>query len=221
MRRPGASPFPPRTRILQRELDRSSGRRYLEIGVGDGGVFLHISARYKVAVDPNGLAISKRIRHPYSLLRGRVVRSTSDQYFESLDPAELFDVSFVDGYHTWDQALRDVENCLRHGPESAVVVMHDCNPPDEPSAMRDPARAARRADWGGSWCGDVWKAIVYLRAARSDLEVTVLDTDFGLGVIRRGATKPIPLDAGDVPNLTYAELDANREQLLGLRPPEG
>ena len=218
MRQPRAAPLPPRTRLLQAQLDRSSGRRYLEIGVGDGGVFLHLAARRKTAVDPKGLSWGRRLRHPASIARGRVHALRSDEFFARLDPAESFDVSFVDGYHTWDQALRDVENCLRHSPGDGVVVMHDCNPANEPASLRDPAEAAGRPDGDGSWCGDVWKAVVILRASREDLEVEVIDTDFGLGVVRKRHSETIPLDPRRVPEMSYQDLDEDRERLLGLRP---
>ena len=218
MRRPGAPPLPPRARILQRELDRSAERRYLEIGVGDGGVFLNLSARRKTAVDPRGLALGRRLRHPAAFVRGRVFAMTSDEFFAGPAVDEQFDVCFVDGYHTWDQALRDVENCLRHTPEDGVVVMHDCNPPNEAAGMRDPEAASRHPDSDGSWCGDVWKAVVLMRASRTDLRVEVLDTDYGLGVVRKGRSETISVDPASVAEMTYADLDRDRERLLGLRP---
>lgn len=218
MRRPGAPPVPPRTLIIQGQLDALGGGRYLEIGLGDGGVFLHIAARHKVGVDPAGLPLGRRLRHPLSLLRSRMVRATSDEFFAELDDGARFDVSFVDGYHTWEQALRDVEGCLRHATPDGVVLLHDCNPPNEPAGMRDPEEAATRADGDGSWCGDVWKAIAYLRAARPDLSVEVLDTDFGVGIVKQEPSEPIALDPTAVGALTYDDLDGDRSELLGLRP---
>lgn len=221
MRRPGAPPLPRRTGIIQRHLDALGGGRYLEIGLGDGGVFLHVDARRKVGVDPGGLPLRRRLRHPLSLPRSRVVRATSDEFFAGLDPEARFEVSFVDGYHTWEQALRDVDGCLRHATAEGVVVMHDCNPPNEPAGMRDPEEAAARADSDGSWCGDVWKAVAYLRGARPDLSVEVLDTDFGVGIVKQEPSEPIALDPGAVGALTYGDLDRDRAGLLGLRRDPG
>ncbi len=219
MRRPGAPPLPPRTRIIQRQLDALGGGDYLEIGLGDGGVFLNVAAHRKVGVDPAGLPLSQRLRRPISLLRSRVVRATSDEFFAALDRETKFAVGFVDGYHTWEQALRDVEGCLRHATDDGVVLLHDCNPPNEPAGMRDSHAAAARADSDGSWCGDVWKAVVYLRAARRDLSVEVLDTDFGVGIVRQAPSEAIALDASAVEGLTYDDLDRRRGELLGLRAP--
>jgi hypothetical protein len=84
--------------------------------------------------------------------------------------------------------------------------------------MRDPAAASRRPDSDGTWCGDVWKAVVMLRASRPDLEVEVLDTDFGLGVVRKRPSETIAVDPGAVPDMAYADLASDRERLLGLRP---
>jgi hypothetical protein len=33
--------------------------------------------------------------------------------------------------------------------------------------------------------GDVWKTIVHLRSHRRDLDVAVLDCDFGVGIVRK------------------------------------
>jgi len=38
----------------------------------------------------------------------------------------------------------------------------------------------------GMWTGDCWKAFVELRQTRNDLEMFTIDTDMGLGVIKKG-----------------------------------
>lgn len=69
----------------------------------------------------------------------------------------------------------------------------------------------------GEWTGDCWKAIARLRMTRDDLQVSVLDTDYGLGVVRRGRTTPLvfpmPWQA-----LTWSDLERHRELILGLVP---
>ncbi len=207
---------PPRMGLIQRELHRFDAPRYLEVGVFDGRVFLALRAASKVAVDPR-IRIS-RIRRFGHMLRHRASfhELPSDEFFASLDPDVKFDVVFVDGLHLWEQALRDTENSLAHLAEGGVILMHDCNPQAEAVASRDPEEAAaagRRA-----WCGDVWKAVVVLRATRADLMVEVLDTDFGIGVVRRGSSETLAIEGSEVANLTYADLDADREALLGLVP---
>ena len=139
----------------------------------------------------------------------------SDAYFAALDPEVAFDVAFIDGLHIYEQALRDVENALAHLNADGVVLMHDCNPPEAAVAARDPAVAA--ADGHKAWCGDVWKAVVHLRATRRDLRVSVLDTDYGIGVIRRGEPREL-LDIApeEIAGMSFDQLAADRESLLGL-----
>ena len=66
-----------------------------------------------------------------------------------------------------------------------------------------------------NWNGDCWKAWAKLRGERNDLEMRVVNTDHGVGVINRGKQKIIdlPRDAFD---LEYEYLDLNREELLRL-----
>lgn len=211
-------PLPPRVAIVGDELRSFAGPRYLEIGVHTGVLFTHVRARRKVGVDPApAIPAWKWWLHPNTALRGSLVKATSDEYFADLDPEAEFDVVFVDGEHTFDQSLRDVEHALAHLSAEGVVLVHDVNPPTEASALCDAAEAARLPG-GECWCGEVWKAIVWLRAQREDLDVHTLDTDFGVGVVRRGPSKPISLGDTDVRALTYGDLDRNRAELLGLRP---
>jgi hypothetical protein len=197
--------------IVQAELDRFRRPRYLEIGVNVGVLFLHVRAHGKVGVDPvRRIPRWKRVAHPTTALRGRLVARPSDDYFARLDPGERFDVVFVDGLHTFEQSLRDVENALEHLAPDGVVLVHDCNPADAIAGGPDPG-----ATGDAGWNGEVWKTIVHLRATRSDLDVRVLDTDFGVGVVRRGesGSELAGIDAGA---LTFDDLEARREELLGL-----
>lgn len=205
---------PPRVGIVAAELSRFERPRYLEIGVNTGVLFLHVRAAGKLGVDPIArVPRLKRLAHPNTLLRGHLVEATSDEFFSGLDPEERFDVVFVDGDHRFEQSLRDVENALAHLSEGGVILIHDCDPPSAAAASPDPGDSA-----GGPWCGDVFRTIVHLRATRADLRVETLDTDFGIGVVRRGEAEPLDLDPAAIAALGFADLVADRERLLGLVP---
>ena len=65
------------------------------------------------------------------------------------------------------------------------------------------------------WNGDVWKSIVKLRCLKEDLEICVVDTDWGVGIVRKGKQslyKKTSLDNC----LTYEYLDENRDDLLNI-----
>jgi hypothetical protein len=213
-----SGPLPPRISIIQSELDRFANPRYLEVGIFDGRVFTRVRASTKVAVDPH-IRISKLRRTVLGMRNGVSFHEVpSDDFFGSLDPNTKFDVVFVDGLHLYEQALRDTENALAHLAGSGVVLMHDCNPSAAAVADRDPAVAAEAGH--AAWCGDVWKAVVHLRATRPDLSVQVIDTDFGIGVVRPGrAESRVDMSPAEIERMTYADLAADRERLLGLKPP--
>ncbi len=206
-------PLPPRVEIVQRELDRFRRASYLEVGVNVGVLFLHVRAARKIGVDPvQRIPRWKRLGHPNTALRGELVAKTSDEYFASIEAAEAFDVVFVDGLHTYEQSLRDVENALGHLSPEGVVLVHDCNPANAIAGGPDPD-----ATGDAGWNGEAWKTIVHLRATRADLDVHVLDTDFGVGVVRRGENRS-GLVGVDAAALTHDDLAARREELLGLMP---
>jgi hypothetical protein len=207
-------PHPPRVAIVAAELRSRRRPRYLEIGVHTGVLFMHVRATAKVGVDPDPMIPAlKWALHPNSVTRGRIIQTTSDVFFKALTPGGHFDVIFIDGDHSFDQSLRDVENSLAMLARGGVILVHDCNPPTAAAASPDPAGAGT-----GPWCGDVWKTIAHLRATRSDLRVHVLDTDCGVAVIERGESEPINLDPTLLSLMDYEDLFADRTRLLGLMP---
>jgi hypothetical protein len=170
------------------------------------GPFLVIDAGLKIGVDPIApsgevaAALGPDIRY---------YQTASDDFFaeqaENLDAPGL-DFAFIDGLHTYDQSLRDVENCLRYLNQPGLIVMHDCNP----------------ATFGltQTGCsGDVWKTIVHLRSTRRDLGVFVLNFDYGLGFVYYGAPENgLAFTPEAIAQMTFADLDQQRESLLNLKP---
>ena len=216
-----------RTTVIQQVIDRIGARRYLEIGVDKGTNFFPIRVKHKVAVDP-GFRFRAKHRVLNSLKNPRNLTAqyhevTSDEFFDGLNGEERFDVVFVDGLHTYEQSLRDVENALERLNDRGVVIMHDCNP-DHPAAAHPATSVEEMYDlnppgWNRMWCGDVWKAICALRSRRNDLEVFVLDCDFGLGIVHRGKPESsLSLTTEEISKMNYDDLERDRDLLLNLKP---
>ena len=149
---------------------------------------------------------------------------TSDDFFAQADtiigPLGV-DVAFVDGLHEWEQAARDVENCLRYLNDGGVIVMHDCSPISEliatPFDQLEEAKKDPR--WDGAWTGEVLKAVVWLRSAHHDLRLTVFNCDWGVGVVTRGRPDSVLRYTRDeVAALPYEKLDQTRSQGMSSFP---
>ena len=151
-----------RTEVINSYLDKVySPKSYLEIGVRNlSNNFNAIRADIKDGVDPDPNSKCNYVM-------------TSDEFFKLVDAK--YDVVFVDGLHLQDQAYRDIVNSLKSLKKNGVLVIHDCNPPTK-YHQRDHGKR--------EWNGTVWKAFVQLRCERKDLEMFVVDADWGLGIIR-------------------------------------
>lgn len=215
-----------RVAIAQACLDRLASSVYLEIGVFTGHCFSRIAATRKIAVDPKfRVSARRRARSESRAAHTHFFEMRSDEFFdrnEALLAENPVDVALVDGLHTYRQTLRDIENILRFQSGSGVIVVHDCNPKSESIGYpaQDYMDFKRRYPLRFAWSGDVWKTIVFLRSTRPDLDVTVLDCDWGVGLIRYG--KPaarLDYSPEDIDALSYADLARDRARLLNLRPP--
>jgi hypothetical protein len=70
-----------------------------------------------------------------------------------------------------------------------------------------------RDDHGGEWTGDVWKAIAKLRVETIDLDIKVVDTDYGCGIIRRGTNIPYVTNEN---YKTYTFFNSNKQELMNV-----
>ncbi|KUI42164.1 biotin carboxyl carrier protein [Mycobacterium sp. IS-1590] len=216
-----------RIKAVQQALDARTKPVYLEIGVEYGRAFRRISADEKIAVDP-ALKVSPRSRKAAEAKARSThyFEMTSDDFFAN-ESAFLenrgIDVALIDGLHTYQQVLRDVDNTLRYLTDDGVIVLHDCNPAS--AAIGFPAESmedfqAQHHWWNLFWSGDVWKAIVYLRSTRDDLQIAVLNCDFGVGLLRRGTPESrLSYTPEQIESMSYEDLAADRKRMLNLKPP--
>lgn len=187
-----------RTDIINALIAKYEYKSYLEIGTQfPKSNFDRIHAEHKVSIDP--------------FPEGDVTFvGTSDEYFDSISDAVKFDIIFVDGLHHYDQVLKDIDNSLNHLSENGTIVCHDCLPSTESMQVRD--------DHGKEWTGDVWKAIAQLRVERTDLDIKVVNTDYGCGIIRRGTN--IPFQPETTEYKTYSYYSVNKFKMLNVISPE-
>jgi hypothetical protein len=139
---------------------------YLEIGVDNGMNFERVNCSYKVGVDPS---------NNYDKITFNI---TSDEFFAQ--NKETFDIVFIDGLHLSEQVVKDIQNSLDVLNPRGTIIMHDCLPNSE--------FAQSRERLGDHWNGDVWKAFAHYRK-NPDLIMFTLNTDQGLGFIKRGKQK--------------------------------
>lgn len=176
--------------LIQYLIDKYNYKSYLEIGTRKNETFSKINVKKKVGVDP---------------FSGGTHRMTSDAFFAIND--KYFDIFFIDGLHTHQQVKKDILNSLDCLNEGGTIVCHDMNPQEK--INQEVPQKVRK------WNGDVWRCWADLRRDRSDLNMFVIDTDHGLGVIQRGEQKLIDYHT-DTEWDFVEHLQKNREKILNL-----
>lgn len=184
-----------RTDIINHLIKKNNYKRYLEIGVRDPESNLNlIDVEHKDGVDPAG-----RCNYPI----------TSDDFFEQLDENVKYDIIFIDGLHLDYQVEKDITNSLKHLSDGGTIVMHDCSPIKEEHQVEEYVL-------GTTWNGTTWKAYVKFRMTDENLNMCVVDTDHGVGIISKGKQTLFP--KSDV--LDFKLLDENRKEILNLITPQ-
>jgi len=200
-----------RYNIINYLAQRFGYSTYIEIGLRNpADCFNHIIIQEKDSVDPGFESDVNQAKYKF----------TSDEFFSNLESGNLdrpsdfkWDVIFIDGLHTSTQVEKDIENALNHLSENGTIVLHDCNPPTEYHARCDYQDLSTAA--GGYWNGTVWKAIYKLRCTNKEVDVCVLDCDWGCGVVRKGSQDICEFDN---PYYDYGIFSENRKRHLNLIP---
>ncbi len=174
--------------IINSLIKKNNYKNYLEIGVQAGHCFRAIECENKTGVDPD----------PSS---SATIHKTSDDFFDVTN--EKFDIIFIDGLHHSEQVGIDILNSLEHLNKGGTIVMHDCLP----TSKRMQEIPLQEQD---AWTGDTWKAFLKLRES-SYLEMCVVDSDWGCGIIRKGKQEPF-----SVLNPTYEGFVKNRNSWMNV-----
>lgn len=184
-----------KTQVIQNVIDSLKAESYLEIGVCGGKNFRDIKCNLKVGADPippdkknvvpflytgYGSWGSTVRYYPEKKPDGMVgyFKMTSDDFFRDVAEVYKFDVIFIDGLHTKEQAWKDFLNSLKVLNPGGAIIFHDCNPTTE-NMQRVPQMQKR-------WTGDVWKCWTAVDALIEDKSLGksfCVDGDYGLGVV--------------------------------------
>ena len=180
--------YPSRSEIIQKIIDSKKYKNYLEVGCDKDENFSKINVEKKIGVDP---------------LKGGTLRMTSDDFFKKND--EKFDLIFLDGLHTYEQTIKDIDNSLKFLNNHGVVIIHDCLP---------------KKIWNqivprvyGHWNGDVWKAIVHSRTY-SYADTYTCIADHGLGIIFKRKNRDLLELKKDFKNLKFSEYYYNHKKFM-------
>ena len=174
--------------IINRLIEKRNYKTYLEIGTQFGDCFTQIKIDYKECVDPE---------KNFSEL---TYEMTSDEYFSQ--NTKTFDIVFVDGLHLEEQTTKDINNALKVLNKNGVIVVHDCLPHCEEFTQV-------------CWNGTVYKSIIELRYTNSNVNVHVVDTDCGCGIISKTVKpqelyKAVPVEVAK----TYEYYEKHKTDLM-------
>ena len=179
------------TEIINSLIQKFGYKSYLEIGTQKrANNFDKIKCESKMCIDPD----------PHS---DAILHLTSDEYFEKHINI-TFDVVFVDGLHESTQVHRDIVNSFLVLNPGGTIVVHDLLPTDE--AMQRVPRETK------IWTGNGWMAWVKCRRLNDDLEMFVIDTDYGCGILREGQQEILKIDQPQ----TYYEFEANKKEWMNI-----
>jgi SAM-dependent methyltransferase len=179
-----------RLKIIQGLINTHGYMSYLEVGVQYGETFNDIVVRKKIGVDPK----------PQTTISHTM---TSDEFFA--ENKNTFDIIFIDGLHTHQQSLKDIQNSLKILNKGGSIVVHDCLPKTKEEQI-----VPRQQKY---WTGDVWKSVVILQQDPK-LEIKIYDVESGIGVIAKGKNKK-PLT--DIPKeLTWEYFNENKDKIFEI-----
>jgi hypothetical protein len=175
--------------ILKILAKKTNAQSYLEIGVAYGDVFRNIGIQDKIGVDPDTNSAA-------------TLFMTSDEFFTKNN--KTFDLIFIDGLHHSGQVEKDINNSLKVLNHTGYIVCHDMLPITEQMQLVPRIQE--------EWTGDCWKAWIKLRTTRNDLNMFVVDSDYGCGIIHAGNQDILKIDT----ELNYSNFCKNKKEWMNI-----
>ena len=183
--------YPSRTQIIQKIINQQKYKSYLEIGCDNDENFSKIIIDKKTGIDP---------------FKGGTLRMTSDKFFEK--NIKNFDLIFLDGLHTYEQTIKDIDNSLRYLNINGVILIHDCLPTKIWNQIVPRIY--------GHWNGDVWKAIVHSRTY-DHADTYTCAADHGIGIIfKRKNTNRLIIEEKDFKKLKFKHYYNNHKKFMNI-----
>lgn len=183
-----------RIEIINSLIKKNGYKSYLEIGVRGGDCIENVVCESKIGVDPDKGSKAN-------------VYLTSDAFFKA--NSKKFDIIFIDGLHHSEQVIKDIENSLKFLNDNGTIVMHDCLPTSK-RMQEIPLQEQNE------WTGDVWKAYLEYRINADDISMSVVDCDWGCGIIQKGFQNKLNVQ---VP-ITYENFVKFKKEWMNIISPE-
>lgn len=221
-----------RWEIINYFIKKYNYKSYLEIGYYKGWSFDRVECSNKTAVDPNPSKdeyqqkmgdgeksihiCTDEVGRPELNFEHVIYKTTSDRFFEIQQlftkNKKTWDIIFIDGLHEANQVLKDLNNSLNHLSSNGIIIMHDCNPPKYEHTT---------TGIDGCWTGDVYKTAVAMRMTYP-YSFYVVDTDWGVGVLRKPENYNIPyfFPGVDDYKIEWDSFDKGRYSLLNIKSVE-
>ena len=136
---------------------------------------------------------------------------TSNEYFQYItkyNPNILFDLIFIDGSKLEEQVDLDLQNSLKYLSNNGIILIKNCNPPNKTHQRKQLLYNGIFLQWNGT----LWKSYAKLRMNDPNLNMNVINCEWGLGIIQKGKQKCYP----KINNLEYKHLDQDRANMLNL-----
>jgi len=168
-----------RTFIINKLICDNSLKSYLEIGVSNPYInYIQIRCPKKVSVDPCQVCeyYSKESINEFKQFVD--FQMTSDEFFAQ--NKEKFDIIFIDGDHSHEQSLKDLNNALKIINKGGFIVMHDACPPSYENTQIE--NFEKKLFYNG----EIWKTVMLaIRQSKEELIVKTFPWDWGVSVIKK------------------------------------
>jgi len=224
-----------RVELLNTLIERYEYQSYLEIGVRSPELYFNsIRVMKKIGIDPGLPAPRPPSPEPVATVRPEILLQaqaapapvpagnpallgmSSDTYF-MMHHRIKFQLIFINGDHSHEQAGRDIDLAIEHLLPGGTVVVHDVNPLHESWQGAKPG-GKTKDNPGGRWMGEAWRAWVEHRTDWRSATVIVrgeVDAPNDCGIIQPGNPK-LPLILSMAMPDSYEEFAAHRDHWLNL-----